>query len=162
MIFGLSIASFLLLFGLPAIVIGVMFYYFITGKYPFQGKHEIETIYRRVKLKHKAQKGTLSLTYNVKDSDFPDFIPAATPKHLRSDIPSEISELIMHMISYFPNDRPTFSEVINSFNLFRAKKDSLNIRKKQEDIIDTDTREIPIMTSIFKGRAEDSNKEKIT
>ena len=55
-----------------------------------------------------------------------------------------------------------FSEIINSFNLFRAKKDSIKIRKKQEDIIDTDTKEIPKMTSIFKGRAEDLNKEVIT
>ena len=29
-------------------------------------------------------------------------------------------------------------------------------------VIDTDTRDIPKMKSIFKGRAEDLNKEKIT
>ena len=141
---------------------GVMFYYFITGKYPYQGKHEIETIYKRAKLKNKAKKAQLSLTYSIPHDDLPDFIPPATPKHVRDEIPSGISELIMQMISYYPNDRPTFSEIINTFNLLRAKKDVLNIRKAQEEIIDTDTKGIPKMRSIFKGRAEDFNKEKIT
>ena len=132
---------------------GVLFYFLLTAKYPFQGKHTLETIYSRSKLKYKHRRGTVSAKYSIDHNDFPDYIPPPSPKHIRKSIPAETSELIMRMLAYYPNDRPTFAEVIHEFNMLRAKTDALRIRKEQEAIIDSDTKTIPKMKSPFRGRA---------
>ena len=131
---------------------GVMFYYFLTGKFPFHGSKPEETIYSRVKLKYKARRGQVTASYDISPDDFPDFIPPVPPKQLREDIPSGISKLITKMLSYYPNDRPSFAEIIASFNLLRAKADALKIRKQQVEIIDTETKAIPKMKPQFKGK----------
>jgi len=131
---------------------GVMFYHFLTGRFPFQGQEKNDIIYSRAKLKYKARRGQLKATYPVSEHDFPDYAPPDSPKKLRPEIPLGISELVMHMLSYYPNGRPAFSRVISEFNLLRAKADALNIRKKQEAIIDSDTKTIPKMKSLFTGQ----------
>jgi len=128
---------------------GVMFYYFLTGTFPFHGKREVDTIYTRVKLKNKAEQGKLTLLYDIPSNDFPEYTPPAAPKTIREEIPIETSKMIMRMLSYYPNDRPTFAEVISEFNMLRAKSDIIKIRKAQEEIVDSETKTIPKMTSPF-------------
>ena len=131
---------------------GVMFYYFLTGTFPFHGTKEVETIYSRVKLRNKAKRGKLNIEYDIDSDDFPEYIPPTPPKELRKEIPAETSTMIMQMLSYYPNDRPTFSEVISEFNMLRAKTDVIKIRKAQEDIIDSETKTIPKMKSPFRKK----------
>ena len=128
---------------------GVLFYYFLTGTFPFQGERELDTIYSRVKLKNRAKRGKITMEYDIAVEDFPDYIPPKKPKEIRYDIPAETSQLIMRMLSYYPNDRPTFAEVISEFNLLRAKANVIKIRKVQEEIIDSDTKDIPKMPPLF-------------
>ena len=130
---------------------GVIFYYFLTGKFPFHGEREMDTIYTRAKLKNKAEKGTITLNYDIDSNDFPDYIPPKKPKDIQIKIPIETSQLIMRTLSYYPHDRPTFAEIISEFNLLRAKNDAVKIRQAQEEIIDSETKTIPKMKSLFGG-----------
>lgn len=121
---------------------GVMMYYILTGKYPFQGTETIETIYTRIK-KPSQKHDSVS-----EDNSFPEYVPPTPPKELRKEIPDDLSKLIIQMLSYYPNNRPSFSESITVLNLLRAKVDATRIRNIQEQIIDTETRGIPKMTKI--------------
>jgi serine/threonine protein kinase len=118
---------------------GVIMYFFLTGQYPFQGTEAIETIYTRIK--HTTKK-TDSL---FKNNNFPEYAPPVIPKELRKEIPDELSKLIMQMLSYYPNNRPSFSEIITILNLMRAKIDVAKIRNIQEEFVDTETQDIPKM-----------------
>lgn len=120
---------------------GVMMYYLMTGEYPFQGKRKTDTIYSRIK-KTKPQEG--KEVFNA-DDETTDYISPVTPKERRSEIPEELSQLIMSMLAYYPNNRPALTEVISVFNMLRAKIEAVKIRSIQEQIVDTETRDIPKM-----------------
>ena len=118
---------------------GVMMYYMLTGHYPFEGAETMETIYTRIK--QPAQKGDILTNNNT----FPEYVPPKEPKALRKEIPDDLSKLILQMLSYYPNNRPSFTELINVLNTLRAKVDVVKIRNIQENIVDTETRDIPKM-----------------
>ena len=130
---------------------GVIFYYFLTGKFPFHGTGEFETVYTRSKLKHKAKQGKITTNYDVNIDKFPDYISPKKPSDIRPQIPKEISQLIIKTLSYYPNDRPTFSTIISEFNILRAKENAIKIRHAQEEIVDSETKSIPKMKPLFKG-----------
>jgi len=54
----------------------------------------------------------------------------------------------MKSIAYYPNVRVTVAEFIEKLNFMRAKADALKIRKNNENILNTETTEIPKMTRI--------------
>ncbi|MBN1864738.1 MAG: protein kinase [Victivallales bacterium] len=117
---------------------GVMLYYMLTGAYPFEGNGEMDTIYSRIKRK----KGKDTQT---DDGQKFDYIPPEAPSRRRPDLPEDLSHLVLNLLSYYPNNRPSFSEILNAFNMLRAKSEVVKIRSIQEQIIDTETRDIPKM-----------------
>lgn len=125
---------------------GVMMYYILTGEYPFQGTKELDTIYTRIK---KSKTKDESEVYNAAD-ETTDYVPPVPPKERRQEIPDDLSQLIMAMLGYYPNNRPALTEAINIFNMQRAKIDAVKIRSIQESMVDSDTRDIPKMTSPSK------------
>ncbi len=138
--------------------LGVMFYYLLTGKFPFKGHSDTDTIYKRIQIDKNTKKKEIEEKFKIKAKDFPDYIPPESPCSIRKSIPENLSDLIMQMLSYYPNNRPSFAEIIDKLELFMAKVDLINIRKSQEEIIDSDTKSIPKMASPFRGRAEDQQK----
>ncbi len=122
---------------------GVILYYMLTGAYPFEGRGELDTIYSRVK--KKVGKGR-DLKVDAGEV-MADYISPESPSKRRAGIPEDLSLLVMSLLSYFPNTRPSFSEVLTLFNMLRAKSDVVKIRSIQEQMVDTETRNIPKMAS---------------
>ena len=124
---------------------GVLMYYLLTGTYPFQGKEDMDTIYSRVKRKKSSES----------ESGGFDYIPPVPPGKRRQGIPEDLSILVMSLLSYYPNSRPSFPEILTAFNMLRAKSDVAKIRHIQEEIVDSETREIPKMAPPRKFTSND-------
>lgn len=122
---------------------GVLMYYMLTGEFPFQGTKESDTIYTRIK---KTRKKDQTAIFNSLDETI-EYIPPVPPKQKRNAIPDELSKLNLQMLSYFPKNRPALTEVISLFNLLRAKLDVVKIRSIQENMVDTETKDIPKMNA---------------
>ena len=137
--------------------LGVVFYYMLTGVYPFDCETETRTI--RARIKGGKQKKTV-VTGEVFSAEQPvipgnveehrDYLPPVPPKKRRSAIPKSLSDIILAMLSYYPNNRPTVTELINCVNMLRAKTEVLKIKKVQEMIVATETKDIPKMKPISK------------
>jgi serine/threonine protein kinase len=133
---------------------GVLFYYMLTGKYPFSGKNEIETVYSRIKKKK-------SLMDQVFSSEKPlvltagtvDYIAPVAPSALREDIPEEINTALLDMLSYHPVQRPRFTEILNTINLYKAKLEREKVfhlaqKEMVRETVTTRTKAIPIMKNL--------------
>lgn len=146
---------------------GVLFYYMLTGKYPFSGKSEIETVYSRIKKKKpvenlqvfSAEKSSIITAETV------DYIAPVAPSGYRDNVPEEISSLVMEMLSYYPVKRPKFTEILATINLYKAKEDKekvvTNAQKemvRENESVSTKTRAIPIMKNL--AGELDKNKQK--
>ena len=133
---------------------GVTMYFMLTGKYPFSGKTEIETVYSRVKQKQKPESEVFSeQSSRLVTPDTVEYAPPKSPTFLRSEIPEEISSLIMDMLSYLPVKRPTFAEILAIFNLWKAKKyKETTVLSAQKVMVTTKTRAIPKMGSLGKKK----------
>ncbi|MFA6294474.1 MAG: protein kinase, partial [Victivallales bacterium] len=69
---------------------GVIFYYMLTGKYPFSGKNEVETLYSRVKKRKPLQPQMFTAEKPlVLAPETVDYQPPSPPSYFRSDIPVE-------------------------------------------------------------------------
>jgi serine/threonine protein kinase len=149
---------------------GVMFYYLLTGVYPFDCETNTRTIRARIKpavRKKKEEKkrveeifhaGGIPTTVATDDDPVHEYLPPVPPRERRVGVPKALSDVVLSMLSYYPNDRPTFSELIHCLNLLRAKTDVLKIRKTQEEIVDSETKDIPRMEALskFKKNLEDA------
>jgi len=143
---------------------GVIFYFLLTGVYPFDCETNTRTIRARIKpdvRKKREEKKRVEEIFNAGNETSIDegemsneYLPPIPPKERRPGIPKSLSDIIMSMLSYYPHDRPTFSELIHCLNLLRAKTDVLKIRKTQEEIVDSETKDIPRMESMTKLRKE--------
>jgi eukaryotic-like serine/threonine-protein kinase len=140
---------------------GVVMYYMLTGQYPFSGKNEIETVYARVKKKKKGNKEVFSeSSERLLTPDTIDYVPPAPPNQLRPDIPENISNLIMDMLSYLPIKRPKFSEILSIFNLLKAEKNKEEgVVSAQKVMVTTTTRAIPKMTPLSGTKKEKKKKK---
>jgi len=123
---------------------GVMFYYMLTGVYPYDCGTNTSTIRARIKPEKQKEKAkqkrveeifhTGNATYAEDEKESAnDYIPPPPPKERRPGIPKSLSDIVMAMLSYYPNDRPSFSELIHCINLLRAKTEVLKIRKTQDE-----------------------------
>ena len=121
---------------------GVLFYYFLTGKYPFDGKNDTEIIFSRVKRK--------SLQETQKTDQVKYTIP--TPiTDLRSDISIKLGEIIMTLLLPYPVQRPTFAEFLDAIKLLEAEKDKEKISNARIQLLDAaDTQSIPTMKTFKK------------
>lgn len=131
---------------------GVLFYYFLTGNYPFHGESENDTIYSRIKSEDKRR--DLAAASHISGGDVPDYLPPPPPNSLVSSIPSDLSDMILKTLAYYPNVRLSISEVIDRLNFMRAKAESFNVRKRNEDALNSETTAIPKMSSLGKGFAK--------
>ena len=136
---------------------GVLSYYMLTGKYPFSGKNDMETVYSRIKKKKSEQTQVFSSEKPaVLTAGTVDYIAPAAPADFRKDIPEEISTAVLEMLSYHPVQRPKFTEILNTINLYKAKGEKEKVihsaqKEMVRDAINTKTRAIPIMKSLYGG-----------
>ncbi|MBN1864992.1 MAG: protein kinase [Victivallales bacterium] len=136
---------------------GVVMYFMLTGQYPFSGGSEIETVYARVMKKKKDKSEVFSgSSGRLLTPEMVEYVPPKPPVQLRPDIPGEISDLTMDMLSYLPVKRPKFSEILSIFNLYKAKKDKeQSVVTAQKNMVATKTRAIPKMTPLDgKGKSK--------
>lgn len=145
---------------------GVVFYFMLTGKYPFSGATEAETVYSRVKKKAAKKEEVFNEGgRRLKTQDTVEYIPPPYPSKIREDIPDEISSLIMEMLSYHPVQRPKFTEILAAINLFKAKEEKEAVVKSvQKQIIredsSTKTRAIPIMKNLAGADQKKQQKKR--
>ena len=139
---------------------GVIMYYMLTGKYPFAGTNEVETVYARVKKKKKDETEIFSAASSrLLTPDTVEYVPPVHPNQLRPDIPENISNLVMDMLSYLPVKRPKFSEILSILNLRRAEKDrEESVVSAQKVMVTTTTRAIPKMTPL-SGKTKEKKKK---
>lgn len=145
---------------------GVVFYFMLTGKYPFSGATDVETVYSRVKKKPKKEEeifnqgGARMIT-----AETVEYIPPSPPAKIRDDIADEISSLCMEMLSYHPVQRPKFTEILAAINLYKAKEEKETIVKSaQKQMVredkSTKTRAIPIMKNLAGNDPKRQQKKK--
>ncbi len=133
---------------------GVIFYYMLTGKYPFSGKTDFETIYSRVKKKKPPMSQVFSNEKPLVLTPVTvDYVVPVAPATLRKDIPEEISNAVLDMLSSHPVQRPRFTEILNTINLYKAKEERENVvhfaqKSMVRETITTKTRAIPVMKNL--------------
>ena len=133
---------------------GVTMYYMLTGKYPFAGTNDIETVYSRVRRKPKKNEDIFNAGgARLLTSDTVDYVPPKRAKELRPEIPNAIDSLLRDMLSYLPVKRPKFSEILTAFSLMMAeqyKQDT--VVAAQKTMVTTKTRAIPKMGNLGKRK----------
>jgi serine/threonine protein kinase len=134
---------------------GVLFYYMLTGKYPFSGKNDMETVYSRVKKKKLQQNQVFSSEKSlVLTPGTVDYIAPLAPAKLREEVPEQISDAVLDMLSYRPAQRPRFTEILNTMNLYMAREDREKVfhsaqLKMVRESINTKTKVIPVMKKLY-------------
>ena len=130
---------------------GVTMYYMLTGQYPFVGSNVLETVYSRVRKIKKRDEVFNAAATSVITPDTVAYTPPKNPKKLREDIPKEIADLVMDCLSYLPVKRPTLSEIITIFNLYKAEMAKQEtVVAAQIEMVTTKTRAIPKMGKLGK------------
>ena len=133
---------------------GVLFSYMLTGEYPFSGKTDMETVYSRIKKKKPPQSQVFSSEKPlVMTAGNVDYIAPEAPANFRKDVPGEINNAVLDMLSYHPVQRPKFTEILNKINLYKAGEDREKVvhsaqKEMVRETITTKTRAIPIMKNL--------------
>ena len=144
---------------------GVLSYYMLTGKYPFSGKKEVDIVYSRINKKKNSDKSqAFSMEKpSVITAGAVDYVPPVAPVDICKNVPKTISSLVMDMLSYYPQKRPKFTEIINTINLHMAGEEKeKDIARAQQKMVrnkqdfSTSTMAIPLM----KNHAGEFNKNK--
>jgi serine/threonine-protein kinase len=118
---------------------GVLYYWLLTGRHPFDGTTTEEIVYARI-----PRQEDRADVYNEADR-LPPYVPPLPPHEIRPEIPRQLGGLVMDMLGYYPARRPEFTEIISELNLLRAKQDMLTRRHTLLKIAQTDTRDLPKM-----------------
>jgi serine/threonine protein kinase len=131
---------------------GVVFYYLLTGSYPFNEQNELETVFSRVRVPENKKADVYKEVFSEDQHRYtkPESIPykAPTPiNELRDNVPVEICDAVHEMLRPLPKGRPQFSEIVTFIDTFNAKKDQMVIKAQQEMVM-TKTRPIPAMESL--------------
>ncbi|OGV55242.1 MAG: hypothetical protein A2017_09450 [Lentisphaerae bacterium GWF2_44_16] len=106
---------------------GALFYFLLTGKYPFNGRNELEIIYSRIK-KIKVRKDSEDIysedaSTNLMNPDAVEYAPPHPLGKLRPEINEELSAMIMKALSYYPPSRPTVTHILDFINQYQAEQD---------------------------------------
>ncbi len=130
---------------------GVLCYYMLTGRYPFAGKTDVETIFSRVRRKKADTTEIFSAdSKRMLTPETVEYVKPPMPHELRSEVPEEISLLVMDMLSSHPVQRPKFTEILASINLFMAKQEKQKVvHSAQKEMVSTKTRAIPVMKNLY-------------
>ena len=99
--------------------LGVMLYYILTGRHPFEGDSDDTIIYSRIKRPKSGTYITHGITYKA---------PVSLDT-IRKDIASEYAELIDSMLQPYPIQRPDASKIFTKLNLIEA---AIEKRKKMK------------------------------
>ncbi len=128
---------------------GVLFYYMLTGQYPFSGRNEVETVFSRVR-KKKSQTMEVFSAENtgITTPDKVEYIPPNPPMSIRPEISQELNDITLQMMNYLPVKRPKFTEVLTVLNLYKAKEDQKQVFEAQQQMVTTTTRAIPMMKNL--------------
>jgi len=118
---------------------GVLYYWLLTGRHPFDGSTPTEIVYARIPRQEERAE-----IFNEADR-LPPYVPPLPPHEIRPEVPRQLGALVMGMLSHYPARRPEFTEVISALNLMRAKQDMLDRRHTFLKIAQTDTRDLPKM-----------------
>lgn len=136
---------------------GVLFYYYLTGTYPFEGDNIVETIHTRVKKQRAESTEVYTATQRTLTAENVDFKPPQPPHVVRSDIPEDVSRLVFGMLTPYQVQRPKFSEIITEINLAKAAAEQRKLAVERRGIVRiptsndglvTKTRAIPIMRNL--------------
>jgi len=130
---------------------GVTMYFMLTGQYPFVGSNLLETVYSRVRKKKRKDEIFNAQETSIITPDTVAYTPPKNPKTLREEISKAIADLTMDCLSYLPVKRPTFSEIITIFNLYKAEMEKQEtVVAAQIEMVTTKTRAIPKMGKLGK------------
>lgn len=134
---------------------GAMFYYFLTGVFPFVGDDALDMVYRRINLLLMSKING----FDAKRSKVPPgtkYRSPASPVSIRPEVKERLSGLILACLRPVPDQRPPFSEIISELLLHRAdqERDQLAARQRGSVRLSTDdgavtkTRSIPLMKNL--------------
>lgn len=146
---------------------GVLFYFMLTGKYPFSGRTEVETVYSRIKKKSASESDVFSESgRRLLTPETVEYIPPAIPSKIRPDIPEDLDTIVMEMLSYHPVHRPKFTEILSTINLFKAKEEKEKIvGSAQKEMVredtSTKTRAIPLMKNLAGIDTKSTQKKRL-
>lgn len=137
---------------------GVMLYYLLTGRYPFQDDDEVTTIYSRIKADDPESEAPAT-PYKMLLNPFQvEYRKPIRPKDLRPKIQSELDTLIVRTLDPSPEERPAFDEIQQSISAILAASKAVEAEARQEGaklaeikkkmIGVTDTRSVPIMKNL--------------
>jgi len=118
---------------------GALFYFFLTGEYPFNGKNELEIIYSRIK-KIKAPKEAEDVFSEDAVTKLMNHDVGYAPPHplckLRPEISESLSAMVMKALSYLPASRPSVTHILDFINSYQAEQDKeKNFASVQRKII---------------------------
>ncbi len=140
---------------------GVLFYYYLTGVYPFEGSTLIETIYSRVKKQKTDNAEVFSASQRAVTPENVEYKPPRPPHIVRPDIPEDISKLICNTLTPYQVQRPKFAEIITEINLAKAAAEQRKLAVERRGIVRlpmendgqvTKTRAIPIMRNLAEEK----------
>ena len=136
---------------------GVMFYYLLTGRYPFQDENEDVTIYSRILAGDPLAPASSPYQVLVNPCKIEYRKPIAI-RELRPKIQPELDELILRTIAPSAMDRPSFCEIQQLLSALIAAAQAIEqealqeglkmVETKKKMIGLTDTRSIPIMKNL--------------
>jgi len=140
---------------------GVLFFYMLTGKFPFVGRNDMETVYSRVCKKEKSTEQVFSTTeHRILTPETVEYVPPVSPASIRPDIPAPISNIILRMLEYHPYKRPTMPEILDVISLYKAQEQQAReLVAAQRDMVTTKTRAIPKMGNL-SGRLNKENEKR--
>jgi serine/threonine protein kinase len=102
--------------------LGAVFYFLLTGKYPFDGADEKEILYSRVKKAIDFSKSPEELAKENKSGAVKYKAPHP-PYKLRAEIPQPISEMLVTALSYYPDSRPVIPHILDTITENQAVND---------------------------------------
>lgn len=137
---------------------GVLFYYLLTGRYPFYSDNELVTIYSRVKggANDMDPSNPYARLVNPKAVGYhrPPLASAS-----RAKTPKAVSELIDRALSPEPGQRPNFLEIVQALDAQKDREttgislaDAAPAAARPDPTLDVaDSRPIPLMRDIAVG-----------
>jgi len=134
---------------------GAMFYYFLTGAFPFAEEDVREMVYRRINLLLVSKLNG----FDARRAKVPagsKYRAPASPVSIRPEVKERLSGLILSCLKPVPDARPSFPEIVSEIQAHRADQERErlavrlrgSVRLPAEDGSMTRTRSIPLMKNL--------------